>query len=187
MIERTRKRDPIIWDALEEVIAGKVVLLNRAPTLHRLSIQAFEVVWMSDSNAIRLHPCVCSAFNADFDGDQMAVHLPLSDSAQREARTLLLSTRNLRSPASGEPTVSISQEMVLGLFYLTQADRARKALAAFSRTQMMHSAPSITASSTCIPGCLSVSLTRRSTTHRASSGQRHLARGSRRRGPPHLE
>jgi DNA-directed RNA polymerase subunit beta' len=120
MIERTRHGDPMIWDVLEEVIAGKVVLLNRAPTLHRLSIQAFEVVWMNDSEAIRLHPCVCSAFNADFDGDQMAVHLPLSDSAQREARTLMLSTRNMRSPASGEPAISISQEMVLGLFYLTQ-------------------------------------------------------------------
>ncbi|MBA2680414.1 MAG: DNA-directed RNA polymerase subunit beta' [Ktedonobacteraceae bacterium] len=126
MVERTRKRDPVIWDALEEVMRGKVVLLNRAPTLHRLSIQAFEVVWMSDSNAIRLHPCVCSAFNADFDGDQMAVHLPLSDKAQEEARTLMLSTRNLRSPASGEPTVSISQEMVLGLYYLTQERPSEK-------------------------------------------------------------
>jgi DNA-directed RNA polymerase subunit beta' len=120
MIERTHRHNPVLWDALEEVLHGKVVLLNRAPTLHRLSIQAFEVVWMSDSNAIRLHPCVCSAFNADFDGDQMAVHLPLSDAAQAEGRSLMLSTRNLRSPATGEPTISISQEMVLGLFYLTQ-------------------------------------------------------------------
>ncbi|GHP00772.1 DNA-directed RNA polymerase subunit beta' [Reticulibacter mediterranei] len=126
MIERTRKPDPVIWDVLAEVLIGKVVLLNRAPTLHRLSIQAFEVVWMSDSNAIRLHPCVCSAFNADFDGDQMAVHLPLSDASQAEARALMLSTRNLRSPASGEPAVSISQEMVLGLFYLTQARPSSK-------------------------------------------------------------
>jgi DNA-directed RNA polymerase subunit beta' len=120
MIERTERHDPVIWDTLSEVLHGKVVLLNRAPTLHRLSIQAFEVVWMSDSNAIRLHPCVCSSFNADFDGDQMAVHLPLSDAAQAEARALMLSTRNLRSPATGEPTISISQEMVLGLFYLTE-------------------------------------------------------------------
>jgi DNA-directed RNA polymerase subunit beta' len=120
MIERTRKKNPVIWDALEEVLRGKVVLLNRAPTLHRLSIQAFEVVWMSDSNTIRLHPCVCSSFNADFDGDQMAVHLPLSDAAQAEGRALMLSTRNMRSPATGEPAISISQEMVLGLFYLTE-------------------------------------------------------------------
>ncbi|GCE32048.1 DNA-directed RNA polymerase subunit beta' [Dictyobacter alpinus] len=120
MIERTRKRHPVIWDALEEVMRGKVVLLNRAPTLHRLSIQAFEAVRMDGSQAIRLHPCVCSAFNADFDGDQMSVHLPLSDLAQAEARALMLSTRNLRAPASGEPAISISQEMVLGLFYLTQ-------------------------------------------------------------------
>ena len=116
MVERTRKYDPVIWDALEQVMREKVVLLNRAPTLHRLSIQAFEAVRMDDSQAIRLHPCVCSAFNADFDGDQMAVHLPLSDKAQLEAKALLLSTRNLRSPASGDPSISIGQEMVLGLF-----------------------------------------------------------------------
>ncbi len=119
MVERTRKHDPILWDLLEEVMHEKLVLLNRAPTLHRLSIQAFEAVRV-EGNAITLHPLVCSAFNADFDGDQMAVHIPLSDEAQAEARALLLSTRNLRSPAAGDPSISISQDMVLGLFYLTR-------------------------------------------------------------------
>jgi DNA-directed RNA polymerase subunit beta' len=119
LVERTRKPDPILWDLLEEVMHEKLVLLNRAPTLHRLSIQAFEAVRV-EGNAITLHPLVCSAFNADFDGDQMAVHLPLSDEAQAEARALLLSTRNLRSPASGDPSISLSQDIVLGLFYLTQ-------------------------------------------------------------------
>src|SRR5207302_178039 len=119
MVERTRKTDPILWDLLEEVIHEKLVLLNRAPTLHGLSIQACEAVRV-EGNAITRHPLVCSAFNADFDGDQMAVHLPLSDEAQAEARALLLSTRNLRSPASGDPSISLSQDMVLGLFYLTQ-------------------------------------------------------------------
>ena len=119
MVERPRLRPALMWDLLEEVMFEKVVLLNRAPTLHRLSIQAFEAKRV-EGNAIRLHPLVCSAFNADFDGDQMAVHLPLSDDAQREARELMLSVRNLRSVAHGEPTISISQEMVLGLFYLTQ-------------------------------------------------------------------
>ncbi len=119
MVERTNRPDPILWDLLEEVMHEKLVLLNRAPTLHRLSIQAFEAMRV-EGNAITLHPLVCSAFNADFDGDQMAVHLPLSDEAQAEARALLLSTRNLRSPATGDPSISLSQDMVLGLFYLTQ-------------------------------------------------------------------
>jgi DNA-directed RNA polymerase subunit beta' len=118
MVER---RHPHIWDQLAEVMHEKVVLLNRAPTLHRLSIQAFEAV-LVEGSAIRLHPLVCSAFNADFDGDQMAIHVPLSDTAQDEARLLLLSSHNLRSPATGEPSISISQEQVLGLYYLT-ADR----------------------------------------------------------------
>ncbi len=118
-IERARETDLLLWKLLDEVMYGRVVLLNRAPTLHRLSIQAFEPVRVSGS-ALRLHPMVCSAFNADFDGDQMAVHLPLSETAQTEARRLLLSTRNLRSPASGEPSISPSQDIVLGLFYLTQ-------------------------------------------------------------------
>jgi DNA-directed RNA polymerase subunit beta' len=116
MVER---RSPIVWEMLAEVMEGKVVLLNRAPTLHRLSIQAFEPV-LVEGGAIRLHPLVCSAFNADFDGDQMAVHLPLSPAAQQEARELMLSTRNLRNPATGDPSISVSQDMVLGCFYLTQ-------------------------------------------------------------------
>nr|BBH87197.1 DNA-directed RNA polymerase subunit beta' [Thermosporothrix sp. COM3] len=119
LIERPRQRSEELWDLLEEVMFERVVLLNRAPTLHRLSIQAFEPVRV-EGKAIHLHPLVCSAFNADFDGDQMAVHLPLSEEAQAEARHLMLSTHNLRHPASGEPSISISQEMVLGLFYLTQ-------------------------------------------------------------------
>src|SRR5438034_2239111 len=110
---------PAVWDVLEEVIKDHPVLLNRAPTLHRLGIQAFEAI-LVEGSAIQLHPLVCSAFNADFDGDQMAVHVPLSDKAQDEARRLMLSTRNLLSPATGEPSIGASQDMVLGCFYLTQ-------------------------------------------------------------------
>ena len=115
-VERVK---PEVWDVLEEVIRDHPVLLNRAPTLHRLGIQAFEAV-LVEGSAIQLHPLVCSAFNADFDGDQMAVHVPLSDKAQDEARRLMLSTRNLLSPATGEPSIGASQDMVLGCFYLTQ-------------------------------------------------------------------
>ncbi|GCE15048.1 DNA-directed RNA polymerase subunit beta' [Tengunoibacter tsumagoiensis] len=113
------QRDGLIWDVLDEVLFERVVLLNRAPTLHRLSIQAFHPR-LIEGKAIQLHPLVCSAFNADFDGDQMAVHLPLSQRAQEEAHRLLLSTRNVRHPASGEPSISPSQEIVLGCFYLTE-------------------------------------------------------------------
>src|SRR6266536_1700331 len=115
-VERVK---PEVWDVLEEVIKDHPVLLNRAPTLHRLGIQAFEAV-LVEGSAIQLHPLVCSAFNADFDGDQMAVHVPLSDKAQDEARRLMLSTRNLLSPATGEPSIGATQDMVLGCFYLTQ-------------------------------------------------------------------
>jgi DNA-directed RNA polymerase subunit beta' len=115
---------PEVWDVLEEVIKDHPVLLNRAPTLHRLGIQAFEVV-LVEGNAIQLHPLVCSAFNADFDGDQMAVHVPLSEKAQEEARQLMMATRNLLSPATGEPSIGATQDMVLGCFYLTQ-DRPGK-------------------------------------------------------------
>ncbi len=94
------------------------MLLNRAPTLHRLGIQAFEAV-LVEGSAIQLHPLVCSAFNADFDGDQMAVHVPLSERAQEEARTLMLSARNILHPATGEPSIGASQDMVLGCYYLT--------------------------------------------------------------------
>lgn len=109
-----------VWDILEEVIDGRLVLLNRAPTLHRLSIQAFEPV-LVEGKAIHLHPLVCAPFNADFDGDQMSVHVPLSLQAQAEARVLMLSANNLRSPASGKPVNVPSQDMIIGVYYLTQA------------------------------------------------------------------
>ncbi|HEX9743836.1 MAG TPA: DNA-directed RNA polymerase subunit beta', partial [bacterium] len=110
--------DPRVWDVLDEVIHGNPVLLNRAPTLHRLGIQAFEPV-LIDGKAIQIHPLVCAAFNADFDGDQMAVHLPLSLAAQAEARLLMLSANNILLPADGKPVVSPSHDMILGLHYMT--------------------------------------------------------------------
>ncbi len=109
---------PAVWDVLEEVIQGRLVLLNRAPTLHRLSIQAFEPV-LVEGKAIHLHPLVCAPFNADFDGDQMSVHVPLSTQAQTEARVLMLSSNNLRSPASGKVLTVPSQDMVFGVYFLT--------------------------------------------------------------------
>jgi len=115
------KLKPEVWDALEDVIREHPVLLNRAPTLHRLGIQAFEPV-LVDGKAIQVHPLVCHAFNADFDGDQMAVHVPLSASAQAEARILMLSTHNLFSPADGRPIVAPAQDMVLGAYWLTMID-----------------------------------------------------------------
>jgi len=115
IVERVR---PEVWDVLEEVIKDHPVLLNRAPTLHRLGIQAFMPV-LVEGSAIQIHPLVCTAFNADFDGDQMAVHVPLSTAAQEEARTMMLSTANLLSPADGSPVVAPTQDMVLGCFYLT--------------------------------------------------------------------
>jgi DNA-directed RNA polymerase subunit beta' len=117
MVERAR---PVVWDVLEEVIAEHPVLLNRAPTLHRLGIQAFEPQ-LVEGKAIQIHPLVCTAFNADFDGDQMAVHLPLSAEAQAEARILMLSSNNILSPANGRPITSPTQDMVLGLYYLTMS------------------------------------------------------------------
>ena len=115
MVER---RKPQVWDVLEEVIQEHPVMLNRAPTLHRLGIQAFEPV-LVEGKAIRIHPLVCTAFNADFDGDQMAVHLPLSAEAQAEARVLMLSANNVLSPAHGRPLVTPTQDMIIGGFYLT--------------------------------------------------------------------
>ncbi len=115
MVEKER---PEVWDILEEVIREHPVLLNRAPTLHRLGIQAFEPV-LVEGKAIHLHPLVCTAFNADFDGDQMAVHVPLSIEAQLEARVLMMSTNNILSPASGKPIIVPTQDMVLGIYYLT--------------------------------------------------------------------
>ncbi|MCC7508676.1 MAG: DNA-directed RNA polymerase subunit beta' [Planctomycetes bacterium] len=121
MLER---RDEEVWDILEEVIDKHPVLLNRAPTLHRMGIQAFEPV-LVEGNAIKIHPLVCGGFNADFDGDQMAVHLPLSFEAQIEAHTLMLSIHNIFSPAHGNPIITPSQDMVLGLYYMT-ADNAQE-------------------------------------------------------------
>src|SRR5258706_630513 len=115
IIERER---PEVWEVLEEVIKDRPVLLNRAPTLHRLGIQAFEPQ-LVEGKAIQIHPLVCSAFNADFDGDQMAVHVPLSTKAVEEARSLMLSTKNLLKPADGQPIVGPSKDMVLGNYYLT--------------------------------------------------------------------
>ena len=115
IVERVR---PEVWDVLEEVIKDHPVLLNRAPTLHRLGIQAFMPI-LVEGSAIQIHPLVCQAFNADFDGDQMAVHVPLSSAAQEEARTMMLSTANLLSPADGSPVVAPTQDMVLGNYYLT--------------------------------------------------------------------
>ncbi|WP_061546686.1 DNA-directed RNA polymerase subunit gamma [Cylindrospermopsis raciborskii] len=112
------RNDPTVWDVLEEVIEGHPVMLNRAPTLHRLGIQAFEPI-LVEGRAIQLHPLVCPAFNADFDGDQMAVHVPLSLESQAEARLLMLASNNILSPATGKPIVTPSQDMVLGAYYLT--------------------------------------------------------------------
>ncbi len=115
LIEQNRRE---VWDSLEEVIEGKKVLLNRAPTLHRLGIQAFQPV-LIEGKAIQIHPLVCPAFNADFDGDQMAVHLPLSTAAQVEASALIAATQNMLKPSTGEPTTAPTQDMVLGCYYLT--------------------------------------------------------------------
>ena len=118
MVARRRSE---VWDVLEEVIKEHPVLLNRAPTLHRLGIQAFEPI-LVEGKAIQIHPLVCAAFNADFDGDQMAVHLPLSSEAQAEARVLMLSANNILSPADGRPMTVPSQDMIIGGYYLTQID-----------------------------------------------------------------
>jgi DNA-directed RNA polymerase subunit beta' len=122
MVEKER---PEVWDILEEVISEHPVLLNRAPTLHRLGIQAFEPV-LIEGKAIQLHPLVCAAFNADFDGDQMAVHVPLSVEAQMEARVLMMSTNNILSPASGKPIINPTQDIVLGLYYATRERKFAK-------------------------------------------------------------
>jgi DNA-directed RNA polymerase subunit beta' len=123
--EMVEQQDAIVWDILEDVIREHPVLLNRAPTLHRLGIQAFEPV-LVEGKAIRIHPLVCTAFNADFDGDQMAVHIPLSPEAQIEASVLMLSSRNILSPANGLPLAVPTQDMVLGIYYLTKAKPGAK-------------------------------------------------------------
>jgi DNA-directed RNA polymerase subunit beta' len=115
--------DPRVYEVLERIIKDHPVLLNRAPTLHRLGIQAFEPV-LVEGKAIRIHPLVCAAFNADFDGDQMAVHLPLSFEAQLEARVLMLASNNILLPSNGRPVASPSQDMVIGCYYLTKAPLA---------------------------------------------------------------
>ncbi len=125
MVEKER---PEVWDILEEVIREHPVLLNRAPTLHRLGIQAFEPV-LIEGKAIQLHPLVCTAFNADFDGDQMAVHVPLSLEAQLEARVLMMSTNNILSPANGKPIIVPSQDIVLGLYHMTMERDERPGMA----------------------------------------------------------
>ena len=119
------KREPVVWDILENVMKGHPVLLNRAPTLHRLGIQAFQPV-MIEGKAIRLHPLVCTAFNADFDGDQMAVHLPLGEAAILEAQLLMLASHNILNPANGAPVTVPSQDMVLGLYYMTKPLKGAK-------------------------------------------------------------
>ena len=116
--KKIERSEAIVWDILEEVIDGHPVMLNRAPTLHRLGIQAFEPK-LVEGRAIQLHPLVCTAFNADFDGDQMAVHVPLSIEAQTEARMLMLATNNILAPATGKPIITPSQDMVMGMYYLT--------------------------------------------------------------------
>jgi DNA-directed RNA polymerase subunit beta' len=123
--EMVEKQVPEVWDVLEEVIREHPVLLNRAPTLHRLGIQAFEPV-LVEGKAIRIHPLVCTAFNADFDGDQMAVHIPLSPEAQIEASTLMMSSKNILSPSNGTPVAVPSQDIVLGCYYLTKAKQGAK-------------------------------------------------------------
>ncbi len=122
MVERVK---PEVWDILEEVVSEHPILLNRAPTLHRLGIQAFEPI-LIEGNAIRIHPLVCSAFNADFDGDQMAVHIPLSVEAQMEARILMMSANNIFSPANGGPIATPSQDIVLGIYYMTKSGEGLK-------------------------------------------------------------
>jgi DNA-directed RNA polymerase subunit beta' len=142
IIERER---PEVWEVLEEVIKERPVLLNRAPTLHRLGIQAFEPV-LVEGKAIQLHPLVCSAFNADFDGDQMSVHLPLSHKAVEEARELMLSAKNLLKPANGEPIVGPTKDMLLGIYYLTMSiedEDVRGAGRAFSNLEEVEMAYSL--------------------------------------------
>ena len=128
MVEKEKSE---VWDALEYIIREHPVLLNRAPTLHRLGVQAFEAK-LIEGNAIELHPLVCAAFNADFDGDQMAVHIPLSLEAQLEARVLMMSTNNILSPSNGKPIIVPSQDIVLGIYYLSQSSKSDKPKGIFS-------------------------------------------------------
>ena len=117
------RKDAVVWDILENILKGHPVLLNRAPTLHRLGIQAFQPK-LIEGKAIQLHPLVCTAFNADFDGDQMAVHVPLGNAAILEAQILMLASHNILNPANGAPITVPSQDMVLGLYYITKTRRS---------------------------------------------------------------
>ncbi len=149
MVERAK---PVVWDVLEEVITEHPVLLNRAPTLHRLGIQAFEPQ-LVEGKAIQIHPLVCTAFNADFDGDQMAVHLPLSAEAQAEARILMLSTNNILKPSDGKPVTMPTQDMIIGLYSPDPAGRGRdRRPGGRSRPCPRRRWPTTRASSTCRPG-----------------------------------
>ena len=176
MVEKER---PEVWDILEEVIREHPVLLNRAPTLHRLGIQAFEPV-LIEGKAIQLHPLVCTAFNADFDGDQMAVHVPLSLEAQLEARVLMMSTNNILSPANGKPIIVPSQDIVLGLYYLTLERDGQNGEGWRSPESASWSRPSIPARSTCTPRsrCGSTGSTRRARRPRCAFAPRPAARCS---------
>ena len=163
-LERYRDTKDIVWDALEEVIEDKVVLLNRAPTLHRLGIQAFQPI-LVEGQSIQLHPLVCEAFNADFDGDQMAIHVPLSAQAQAEARIQMLSAHNLLSPAHGEPNVKPMRDIILGIFTVTLLRRdhlgagrsfqaPQEVLAAFERGELQLNSPVLLNGTETSPGRL---------------------------------
>ena len=148
MVEKER---PEVWDILAEVIKEHPILLNRAPTLHRLGMQAFEPV-LIEGKAIQLHPLVCAAFNADFDGDQMAVHVPLSVEAQIEARVLMMSTNNILSPATGRPIIGPTQDIVLGCYYMTrERPGARGEGMPLRRAPTRSASPTTPASSTSTP------------------------------------
>ena len=171
------REGPEVWDILEEVIREHPVLLNRAPTLHRLGIQAFEPV-LVEGKAIQLHPLVCTAFNADFDGDQMAVHVPLSLEAQLEARALMMSSNNILSPANGDPIIVPSQDVVLGLYYMTRERVGAKGEGMFF-SDVQRGAPRLREPrrSTCRPRCkvrLREHVKRRGRhAHRAHARRRH--------------
>ncbi len=139
-----------MWDVLEDVIKEHPVLLNRAPTLHRLGIQAFEPV-LVEGKALQIHPLVCTAFNADFDGDQMAIHVPLSAEAQAEARVLMLSANNILSPASGRPIVTPTQDLVIGAYYLTENTAGAKGEGRVFRHTWEAARPTTRVTSTCTP------------------------------------
>ena len=169
MVERAR---PVVWDVLEEVITEHPVLLNRAPTLHRLGIQAFEPQ-LIEGKAIQIHPLVCGAFNADFDGDQMAVHLPLSAEAQAEARILMLSTNNILKPSDGRPVTMPSQDMIIGLFWLTGDREGAVGEGRVFSTRPRRSWPTTGVRSGCRARSASVSTTscRRSTSSSVPTGR----------------